>query len=261
MTLLDIIKKIKIDLTQGYVNTDQWLAPYHDFEITPKDFLNYGKLDYKQNDKRGLINSLTNAKRAIDCQTDKIFLSFGINPDDFPKIINDYISKSTSSPAKKDLPAKLRFLQAINFAPAEIVTNVRNLRHKLEHYYKEPTSAEASSAIELAELFILATDSKLKGMLEFALTDREKYSKNEETLRDSVFFQFDREKHWFEVTGRFGKKDKKTIKIKNTDIEFYGILKIASSFDYDEDVQDSIIELMGLIGHPIPAKNIKIDVD
>ena len=73
MTLLDIIKKIRIDLTQGYVHTDQWSAPYYDFEITPKDFLNYGKLDFKQNDKRGLINSLTNAKRAIDCQTKQNF--------------------------------------------------------------------------------------------------------------------------------------------------------------------------------------------
>ena len=260
MTLLDMIKKIKIDLTQGYVHVDQWPGPYYDFDITPKDFLNFGKLDFKQNDRRGLINSLTNAKRAIDCQTDKILLSFGIDPNDFPKVINDYISKSTSSPSKKDLPARLRFLQAINFAPAEIVTNVRNLRNKLEHYYKEPTNYDASNAIELAELFILATDSKLKGMLEFILTDKDKYSKNEESLKESAFFQYNSEKHFFNVTGRFG-QSRKTLKIQNTDIEFYGILKVATSFDYPEDVQDSMIELMGLIGHPIPAKNINIEVE
>ena len=197
-------------------------------------------------------------KGQLTAKRNKILLSFGIDPNDFPKVINDYIFKSTSSPAKKDLPARLRFLQAINFAPAEIVTNVRNLRQKLEHFYKEPTNYEASNAIELAELFILATDSKIKGMLEFILTDKEKYSKNEGTLQDSVFFQYDRDKHLFNVTWWF-EKNRKTLKIKNTDIEFYGILKVATSFDYTEDVQDSIIELMGLIGHPIPPKNINIE--
>lgn len=255
-----MIKRIKIDLAQGLVYVDQSPGPYYYFDIAPKDFLNYGKLDIKQNDRRGLINSLTNAKRAIDCQTDKILLSFGIDPNDFPTVINDYISKSTSSPSKRDLPARLRLLQALNFAPAEIVTNVRSLRNKLEHYYREPTNNDASNAIELAELFILATDSKLKGMLEFILTDKNKYLESEQTLKNSAFFQYNTEKHFFNVTGRFG-ASRKTIRIKNTDIEFYGILKVATSFDYPEDVQDSMVELMGLIGHPIPAKSISIEVE
>jgi hypothetical protein len=261
MILLDIIKKIGIDLSQGYIHTDQLSHPYHNFDISPKDFLNYGKLDFKQNDRRGLINSLTNAKRAIDCQVDKIFHSFGIDPNDFPEVINAYIQKSSTSPVKKDLPIRLKFLQAINFAPAGIISKVRGLRNKLEHYYSEPTDDEISNAIELAELFIVATDSKLASMNEFALTDSDKYSKSEEHLWDSVSFKYDNQQHLFNVTGYFGRKMRKVIQIRHTEIEFYGILKVATSFSYTEDVQDSIIELMGLIGHPIPSKNITIEVN
>lgn len=48
-----------------------------DFEVTPEEFLNFAKMDYKDNSKKGLVGAVTNAKRAIDCQIDWIINYLG----------------------------------------------------------------------------------------------------------------------------------------------------------------------------------------
>lgn len=254
MTILELIKLIKIDFTQGVVIRGDGAVLDYPFEIKPKDFLDYSKQDFKSKDRRGNINALTNAKRAIDCQTDKVFYSIGLDPNDFPKAIEEFVLKSKNSPVKKDLPVKLKFLQAMGFAPAEIIAKTRLLRNKLEHFYEEPSKEEVSNAIELAELFILATGSKSKTVWDFSITDDDKKSKIDGHLHVS----FNNKKSLFNLQRSYtGKK----IQIKSTTVEFYHFLKIATSFDYDEDVQDSVIDLVDLIGHPIPKNNIKIRTD
>lgn len=260
MTLLELIKGIKIDLTESHIEPDSGSVLDHTFDISPKDFLSYSKQDFKLNDRRGNINALTNAKRAIDCQTDKIFFSLGLDPNDFPKVIEEFVSKSKKSPSKKDLPIRLKFLQSMNFAPAEIIANARLLRNKLEHYYKKPTNQEVSNAIELAELFILATDSKLKSMWDFSITDEKKYAESDGHLWNSIYVTFDYKKHHFNLNAYFGKDRTKKIIVKNTSIEFYFLLKIATSFDYNEDVQEAFSDLVENIGHPIPRQNINVSV-
>ncbi|MES2287819.1 MAG: hypothetical protein V4547_19180 [Bacteroidota bacterium] len=261
MTTLDAIKSIKIDLTQGLVEQDQSCAGSYEFEITPKEFLNYSKQDFKSNDQKGNINALTNAKRAIDCQTDKLFYSIGLDPNNFPNnIVEEFISKSKNSP-KKDLPIRLRLLQAINFAPAKIVSDVRQIRHALEHHYKNPSDEEVSGAIELAELFIQATDSKLRNMVEFGLTDRPKSILSDGHIWDSIWFHYKSDADIFEVSWCLGKERQQTFTIENTSVEFYYILKIATSFEYFEDTEDAVIDWLEFIRHPIPRQHIKIDRD
>lgn len=150
MTTLGAIKKVGIDLTHGVVQINHRCGGDYQFETTPKEFLNYCKQDFKSGDRKGNINALTNAKRAIDGQTDRLFFSIGLDPNNFPNnVVEEFISKS-KNPAKKDLPIRLRLLQAINFAPAKIIANVRQIRNALEHYYISPSNEEVSDAIELA---------------------------------------------------------------------------------------------------------------
>ena len=256
---LNLIKKIKINLTSGYIDQDQWSAGECDFEISPKDFLNFSKQDFKANDKRGFVNALTNAKRAIDCQTDKIFYCIGLDPNDFPNsIIESFISNS-KNPPKKDLPIRLRFLQAIEFAPAKIVADVRNLRHDLEHFYKKPTIELVSSSIELAELFIQATDSKLRTMTDFYFTDTEKHAKSDGHIWDSIYIKFESKKKLFSIEGYVGKEKQRRINIKNSTEEYYYLLKIATSFDYDEDVLEAMKNWIIFLGHPIPRQQINFE--
>jgi hypothetical protein len=260
MTFLDLIKAVKINFAQGCVETDSGTTLDYSFEISPKDFLTYSKQDFKTNDKRGNINALTNAKRAIDCQVDKVFFSVGLDPNNFPHVIEEFIEASKNYPSKKDLPIRLRFLQAMSFAPAEIIAKARLLRNKLEHYYRRPTDEDVSNAIELAELFILATDNKLKSLWDFTISDVEKRSKSNGTLNDSIYICYDYKKHLFDVRAFIGKNGKKIMKVKNTDKVFYYLLRIATSFDYEEDVKDAVVDLLDIIGHPIPKVNINIEV-
>lgn len=259
MTILDLIKAVKINFSHGIIERDSGSILDYQFPISPKDFLSFSKQDFKADDRRGNINALTNAKRAIDCQTDKIFSSLGVDPNDFPPIIEEFISKSNNSPAKKDLPLRLKFLQAMTFAPAQIIANARLLRNKLEHYYREPSDDEVANAIELAELFILATDNKLKDLWDFTITDEDKHSKSNGHLWDSVYVTYDTKRHCFNITAYIGKNDREEITIGNTHIEFYYLLKVATSFDYEQDVQDTITELLDAVGHPIPKQNICIE--
>jgi len=261
MTTLETIKKIKIDLTHGFIEQDQWSAGDYEFEVSPTDFLRFSKQDFKADDKRGNINALTNAKRAIDCQTDKIFFSIGLDPNNFLNTaIEDFISKS-GNPSKKDLPIKLRFLQAINFAPAKIIANVRRMRHDLEHYYKKPSNEKVSSAIELAGLFIQATDSKLRTMVDFGLTDQQKKENSEGHFWNSIWANYISEKGVFEITGYVGKVRQRKFIIKNTSAEFYYLLRIATSFHYPEDVEDAVNDWIEFIGHPLPKQHFKIVIE
>ncbi len=211
--------------------------------------------------KRGKINALTNTKRAIDCQTDKIFSSLGLNPNGFPLVIEEFIGNSKNSSAKKDIPIRLQFIQSMGFAPVIIISQVRLIRNKLEHYCKEPSNDDVYSAIELAELFILSTDNKLKSLWDFIITDKKKKDDGDGHLWDTVYVTYDDSNHLFDVKGYIGKHEKKEIKIYNTMIEFYYLLKIATSFDYIEDVQEAMIDFIKCIEHPIPASNIHVEMD
>jgi hypothetical protein len=257
MTILEIIKAVKIDFTQGVITCDCASELDFDFEISPKDFLGFSKTDFKLKDKRGNINALTNAKRAIDCQTDKIFSALGLDTNNFPPIIEEFINISKNSPEEKDLPIRLRFLQSVNFAPALIIANTRTLRNKLEHFYKEPTNKELSDAIQLAELFISATDNKLKRLWDFSISDKEKKPEYEK----SIYIDYDYKKNLFKLRGYLNKGETKQIEILNTKLEFYFILKIVTSFDYPEDVKDAFVDFIEFIEHPIPVKNINITTE
>jgi len=70
--LLNLFLTCKINAGNIIVERGSGELLNHEFEIKPKDFLNYSKKDFKAKNERGNINALTNAKRAIDCQTDKI---------------------------------------------------------------------------------------------------------------------------------------------------------------------------------------------
>ena len=96
MNLKESLKESKIDLTNLIlIPSGGGGSDNSDFEISPKDFLRFSKLDFHSNNRKGLINSLTNAKRAIDCQIDETFSVLGI---DFQEIPNQAESKIVELP-------------------------------------------------------------------------------------------------------------------------------------------------------------------
>lgn len=69
---------VKIKWNNFYVCKDctSWTETV-EFGVTPDEFLEFAKQDYRNKDKKGLVGSVTNSKRAIDCQIDWIISYLG----------------------------------------------------------------------------------------------------------------------------------------------------------------------------------------
>jgi hypothetical protein len=261
MTLVEIIKKCKINFEKCVVGFDAGTAIDYEYEISPRDFLKYSREDFKSTDERGKINALSNAKRAVDCQIDKILSCMGVDPKKDDKalwtIIENFTSKSSNSPSNKNLPVKLKFLESMNFAPAEIIESARSTRHLLEHEYKNPTGSEVKKAIELAKLFIDATDSKLKNVWNFIITDKEKFNSTNNRPSGGMYISYDEKKHVFRVEDSTSKEKI----IKNNDIGFFYLFKLTVSIDDEDNVRETIIDLVKLIDYPMPIAKIKTSIE
>ncbi|WP_282193149.1 hypothetical protein [Romboutsia ilealis] len=137
---------------------------YVEFEIKPRDFLLYAKDGFKDKSNKGMINTLSNSKRAIDCQIDWILSYLGYDYLNFKESkyseIRSVISAfELDNDTQKDSSIKLRFIQALGIAPIFLVSRIRNLRNKLEHEYILPNEIDIKESIEIAELFINSTEN------------------------------------------------------------------------------------------------------
>lgn len=125
-----------------YIDSSQSLD-INKFDINPEEFLEFAKKDIENNSKHGLVNSLSNSKRAIDCQIEKILSVLGLsNPGNFPK--------------------KADCLQRIGVATPKIIRKIIRYRNSLEHDFSCPTKGQTEDAIDIAELFLESTNGKLK---------------------------------------------------------------------------------------------------
>lgn len=115
----------------------------HKFDINPQDFLQRAEDDYEQGGSSALLNTITNAKRAIHCQIDQALLTLG------------YDLK------RWNLPRKVELLVQLGFVAPRILKRVTDARNVLEHEYKLPTPDQAEEALDLAVLFIEATNRHL----------------------------------------------------------------------------------------------------
>jgi|GEM_PF-6873746 len=133
-----IIKFIKQD--DLYITVD-WKEKLHHHGLKPWAFLSYAKKDLEENTDRGKINSLSNAKRAINCRVDEIIevLKF------------QELSKNWG------LPYKLEVLKSMNIVAPKILTDwINKRRNLLEHEYSLPDDVRYD--IDVAELYLGATD-------------------------------------------------------------------------------------------------------
>lgn len=111
------------------------------FEINPVDFLNFAEQDLKDGkDERNLVNSLSNVKRALDCQIELLIYDCGY-----------------SKRAKKErwnFPEKLKFLKTQNIVAPRILKKINTLRNLLEHEFKKPGLDKVEDALDVVTLFI-----------------------------------------------------------------------------------------------------------
>jgi len=146
MTLNDLVKMIsETGINENNVqliDDGGWDVDLR-YEIMPDDFIKYAELDLNTHSTQGLINALSNAKRAIDCRTDLILDYLGINL----RLV------------KKD---KYEILNYIGIVAPRIINKIRKARNLLEHEYVKPDKTIVEDAIDVAILFEAAAKNIFK---------------------------------------------------------------------------------------------------
>lgn len=264
-----ILLDLKIDFSKTIIERLGGGSLGTSTELTPKDFIKYSKQDFTAKDKKGLINALTNAKRAIDCQIDNVLTEFGINPYKIEKAAESLINEIGLN--QKDLPFKLKLVQALGLSPGNLTAKVRNLRHKLEHFYKAPTDIEVEEAIEIAELFILSIESKTKILDDNFIISSTNF-KHINTIKDLKTKKYDilNPKHFeTQISVNFMSYQKKIEviplkELKNinkiiltaNDSLYYYFIRLINHLDEQVECEEDLKMLLNYCEHPIPTKNV-----
>lgn len=269
MELREILRSSKIDFSQCVLIRDEGSSFDDTFDIKPRDFLRFAKEDFKETSIRNLINSVTNSKRAIDCQADLALRALGIKYDAIPNAANCFIEQAESG--KEDIPLKFKLLNALRITPGVLISKYRTIRNRLEHYYEKPTKEDVVETIELAELFISAIENRVKIFEnKFYITDESDYDRNfdknlENYLSADRFYDnyikvdFDVSGKTIEITVKNSKNMiENKITINSIEREYYVFLRLMLTFDDGNECEESMKLLLKLIGHPIPSKNVHL---
>jgi hypothetical protein len=99
----ELVERVDLNLASLSFVPDTGSTLDLEYEITPEDFLSFAEKDIMQDDVRGLVNGLSNAKRAIDCQVEKLLACLGL-------------------PSARSFPKKMGLLTEIGVVAPRIVT-------------------------------------------------------------------------------------------------------------------------------------------
>jgi hypothetical protein len=263
--LLEILKNdLKLDFTQTLIHRTGGGSISKVFDIVPRDFLRYAKKDFSEKNEKGLINSLTNAKRAIDCQIDTALSLYGISFETLPEASNDIIKCHPD--IDSSLPFKLKLISALDFAPSSLISKVRGFRNELEHFYKKPNNKEVKDSIELAELFILAVESKTKVIEDgFLLTDKSNFLGTEEDigyyLKYRNYLNVTYENKIIQLESKVNGIEKNVQILDENSPDYYFFVLLMNNMEDITDFKTAFALFLKFINHPIPEKHISVSFD
>ncbi|MFZ2785076.1 MAG: hypothetical protein WAZ36_11830 [Sediminibacterium sp.] len=119
------------------------------FNLSPDQFLDFAKEDLKTDLKHKFINSLSNAKKAVDCHIDLMLQAFGYY--------------EVSKKKRWGFPDKQAKMSQIGIAAPAILNKLNKLRNLMEHEFVNPSQDEVIDFVDVTDLFIRATESSIKG--------------------------------------------------------------------------------------------------
>lgn len=154
------------------------------FDVNPEDFLEQAEKDFEAGGAATLLNSITNAKRAIRCQVDKILFCFGYDA------------------AKMKITKKKELLNKIGIITPRILKRVDSVRNLLEHEYTNPSLQEVEDSLDLAALFIESSNRSISPFgAHFIIAKVGEYIDEPFNLyKNQLSFDFDNEKKHFDVS-------------------------------------------------------------
>ncbi len=256
MTFLEILNKSKLDLTNAILVADASMGGHYDeFDFKPKDFLRFAKEDLANQTNKGLINSLTNSKRAIDCQVDEALSRFGVHDKDEIQCLTNFLNYFD---IEEELTWKLKLIQALNLAPSLLVSQTRTLRNKLEHEYRKPPNEEVENAADIAELFIKAISHKvLFPETDFFISDKDNHKKGT-SFTKVLSIKFKLKKHEFNIILKQNNDPKEKMTLGKESSAYLGLLRLMNSIDDEFEAMKSYKIILDMIGHSMPNDKAKL---
>lgn len=105
------------------------------YDISSEEFLEFAESAIANGTKEGLINAVSNLKRALDCEMDMFFESINL--------------KRIFSKNNLKFEKKTQFLASIGLFPIQSVNKLNLMRNKMEHEYKTPEISDLYTYYEL----------------------------------------------------------------------------------------------------------------
>jgi len=265
MNLKSFIEQANLDFTDIYFTQDTFTSWYSSYSIKPTDFIIFAKADSYTPDTRGLVNALSNAKRAIDCQADSFLECIGLQPDDIDKQLGrDGLASVAFGSTYKQGPLKFRLLEAFGVATPAIVRKMRTLRNLLEHEYRRPNRKEVSDAIGIAELFVQACAGKMKSMVDgLGLGSGLVKIKKEKLVAREFYIRFDPETtphfeltYWNREQRNAGSSSKLDVSIGSRD--FVALLKLNCLTESTRDMTEPVRSFLSELGFKLPRTRFHV---
>ncbi len=264
MKFKPFLDQAKLDLTKFCFGIDCGTAFSRGLEIRPEDFITFAKADFFKADTRGLVNALSNAKRAIDCQADNFLFAIGLDPQELKKQLGTHgIASVNFGCAPTDTPLKFRLLRALGVAAPGIIARFRRVRNLLEHEYKKPKRMEVSNAIDIAELFVQACRGKMQSAFDTIWFGSGKMNSQDEidfANHFRVLFHAT-PATYFEVMylsadwrTKNPKQSPPEIKIAMQDQGFVPLLKLLWHTDWDNDMTEPSKAFLAEMGYHLPSR-------
>ena len=108
---------------------------------TPLEYVRFAEQDIADGGRRGLVNAISNAKRAIHAHVDFLLHNCG------------------RCLKRSNFPEKLSLLNRLGIIAPSLLEKYNQLRNVIEHEYAQPSREEAQEVIDIACLFLEATRS------------------------------------------------------------------------------------------------------
>jgi len=153
-SLDELIELAKVDFTDLSIGYGDNISLNYSFQVSPETYLKYAKSDLKVGGGKSLINSLSNAKRSIDCLVESVLKSLNIDPNKIPENGMKFCDLILNDNEKNIKPKSLKLFCALGLAPSILISEVRTLRNKVEHEYVIPELTDVVKATEVAELLL-----------------------------------------------------------------------------------------------------------
>lgn len=185
MDAKSMFNMLNLDLGRIHTHPDSSSNLLYEQDVQPFEFLSFAENDLVTGDKQGLVNALSNAKRAIDAEVDKVLGRFALSE-------------------RRNFPHKMNILRDMGVVAPRIVNKVIRARNLLEHEYKLPDKTSVEDSVDIANLFVYALDSVMVFFCDhyfFGTFVDGKFNKHGEPLMEKeVFVEFDEDNPRFLLT-------------------------------------------------------------